>query len=238
MLSLIRNLFLKKHDEGKGFSVICVYNNRTKLNDYLVKSLNRQTVPFELIAIDNTTGKFNSAAALLNEAARKAKYDYFMFAHQDVSLGSKKWLESARKDLKKLYPFGAAGVAGKLDEELLASVSHGNPPHFVGKRRLRKPMRVQTLDGCLMIVRREIFLNIPFDEKAVDGWILYVANYCLDLIRQGYRNYVLPHEVYHESTGCDDRDAIQNVMNKIIARHKDHIKTIYTTVGTWDTCQK
>jgi glycosyltransferase involved in cell wall biosynthesis len=235
MLAQIRNIFFKKPAQGKGFSVLCVYNNRQKFNDYLVTSLNRQTIPFELIAIDNTTGKFNSAAPLLNEAAKNAKYDYLMFAHQDVSLDSPKWLERVRKDLEKLYPFGAAGVAGKLDKEMLASVSHGNPPCFVGKIKLRKPARVQTLDGCLMIVPKETFLKMPFDEAAVDGWMLYVANYCLDLIRQGYRNYVLPHEVYHESTGCEDRDALQNVMTKIIARHQDHVKTIYTTVGTWKT---
>lgn len=235
MFAQIRNIFFKKSAQEKGFSVICVYNDRQKLDDYLGKSLNRQTLPFELIAIDNTTGKFKSAAPLLNEAARKARYDYLMFAHQDVFLRSRKWLEKALQDLEKLHPFGAAGVAGKIDEELLASVRHGNPPHVVGRRKLRKPVRVQTLDGCLMIVSREIFLNIPFDEKAVDGWMLYVANYCLDLIRHGYGNFVLPHDVYHESTGCNDRNAIQKVMDKIIARHQDHIEIIYTTVGTWKT---
>jgi len=235
MFSPFKNSSLKKSRPQKGFSVICVYNNREKLEKYLEQSLKKQTVPYELITIDNTTGKFHNAAPILNEAAKKARYEYLMFVHQDISLHSVEWLAKAVKDLEKIHQLGAAGVAGKRDEKILASVSHGNPPRFAGKKRLKKPVPVQTLDGCLMIVPKENFLKMPFDEAAVDGWMLYVTNYCLDLIRQGYRSYVLPHEVYHESTGCEDRAAIQNVMSKIIVRHKDHIKTIYTTVGTWKT---
>jgi hypothetical protein len=235
MFSPFRNSFLKENRAQKGFSVICVYNNREKLDKYLVRSLKKQTIPYELITLDNTTGKFCSAAPLLNETAKNARYEYLMFVHQDIALRAGTWMEKAVKDLEKLHRLGAAGVAGKIDKEILASVSHGNPPCCAGGKRLKKPLRVQTLDGCLMIVPKATFLKMPFDEAAVDGWMLYVANYCLDLIRQGYRNYVLPHEVYHESTGCEDRDALQNVMTKIIARHQDHVKTIYTTVGTWKT---
>jgi MoaA/NifB/PqqE/SkfB family radical SAM enzyme len=238
MFSPFRNSFLKENRAQKGFSVICVYNNREKLDKYLVRSLKKQTIPYELITLDNTTGKFCSAAPLLNETAKNARYEYLMFVHQDIALRAGTWMEKAVKDLEKLHRLGAAGVAGKIDKEILASVSHGNPPCCAGGKRLKKPLRVQTLDGCLMIVPKATFLKMPFDEAAVDGWMLYVANYCLDLIRQGYRNYVLPHEVYHESTGCEDRGALQNVMTKIIARHKDHIKTIHTTVGTWKTDPK
>jgi len=86
-----------------------------------------------------------------------------------------------------------------------------------------------------MIVHKQTFSRVCFDEETVDGWYLYVANYCLDLIRHGYKNYVLPHHIYHESSGFNDRRLYQNAMDKIIGRHRDHIKVVYTTVGRWKT---
>lgn len=234
----IRKLFFRGREAGKGFSIICVYNNRKILNDYLIKSLEQQTVPFELITIDNTAENFLSAAPLLNEVAKNAKHEYIMFVHQDVALDSKDWLAKARIDMEALYHLGAAGAAGAPDRfyrGVVASVSHGNPPRFVGRKRQKKPVGVQTLDGCLMIVPKEIFVKISFDEGSVEGWHLYVANYCLDLIRHGYKNYVLPYHVYHESDGARDRSVYQKTINKMIERHRDHVRAIYTTVGKWET---
>ena len=47
-------------------SIICVYNNRDILEKYLLNSLKVQSIEYELILIDNTSGKFNSAAKALN----------------------------------------------------------------------------------------------------------------------------------------------------------------------------
>jgi hypothetical protein len=43
-------------------SVICVYNNKKILDEWLIKSLQNQTAKFELITIDNSRGDFKSAA--------------------------------------------------------------------------------------------------------------------------------------------------------------------------------
>lgn len=231
----IRKLFFRECDAEKGFSVICVYNDQNKLDNYLIKSLKQQTAPFELITIDNTTGNHCSAAPLLNEAARKARHNYLMFVHQDVELLSANWLTSARNNMKSLYRLGAVGVAGGHKKGTMANVIHGNPPYLAGQHRPKIPVRVQTLDGCLMIVPREIFARFSFDEDTIKGWYLYIANYCLDLARHGYRSYVLPYKIYHESTGPADRHIYQKTINKIIKKHRDHVRTIYTTVGKWNT---
>jgi hypothetical protein len=231
----IRKIFFREHDAKKGFSIICVYNDEKKLNKYLIKSLEQQTIPYELIAIDNTTGIYRSAAPLLNEAAKKAKHDYLMFVHQDVALYSRDWLAKACRDINILHRLGAAGVAGGDKKGRMACVIHGMPPRFAGTKRPKNPVRVQTLDGCLMIVPKEIFTRFSFDEETVDGWYLYIANYCLDLIRHGYRSYVLPYKVYHESKGPGDPGVFKDAIQKIIARHRDHINTIYTTAGKWKT---
>ena len=42
----------------KVISVVCVYNNKTILEDCLLKSLRVQTTEYELILVDNTEGRF------------------------------------------------------------------------------------------------------------------------------------------------------------------------------------
>jgi hypothetical protein len=220
---------------AEGISVICAYNNREKLDRYLLGSLNKQDSPFEFFAVDNTEARYASAARILNETAQKARYAYLMFVHQDVALLSDTWLTDVQRSLRHLENLGAAGAAGIGSHSAAFSVVHGAPPVRAVRRKLRKPVPVQTLDGCLMIVPRKVFQKIAFDEKAVSGWYLYTASYCLDLIRAGYLIYVLPFPIYHESTGPSDPESYEQARQDLITRHRDHIKVIYTTMGTWET---
>jgi GT2 family glycosyltransferase len=218
-----------------GFSIICAYNNREKLNRFLLASLRDQTAPHEILLIDNCAGEFSNAPQTLNETVGKAKFDYLMFIHQDVALDSASWLTDAAKTLNKLGSFGAAGVAGRNATDLFASVSHGHPPRPAGPSRLKKPIPVQTLDGCLMIVPRAVFLEQGFDKETCSGWYLYVADYCLDMARRGRKVYVLPHAVYHESLGPADPAVYEKTKMKLLKKHKDHVQTVYTTIGIWNT---
>jgi hypothetical protein len=231
----IRQRLLGGCQEAQGISVICAYNNREKLDKYLVRSLDRQKSPFELLVIDNTQGRYPSAAGILNETAKMARYDYLMFVHQDVALMADTWLIDAQRSLIHLRDLGAVGAAGNGSKGVASSVHHGNPPFRKLRKKPRKPVPVQTLDGCLMIVPKAVFQKIPFDEKVVNGWYLYTANYCLDLTRAGYLIYVLPCAVYHESTGPADPVSYDQARQVLIERHRDHLKVIYTTVGTWTT---
>ena len=54
-------------------SIVCVYNDESVIENWLLKSLKDQTVEFELIKIDNTKNKFKSAAKALNYGGKKAK---------------------------------------------------------------------------------------------------------------------------------------------------------------------
>ena len=78
-------------------SIVCVYNNERLFADFLLDSLNRQTVHYELIAIDNTENQFTSAAQALNCGGRKALGNYIMSVHQDIRLCSNEWLHDAEK---------------------------------------------------------------------------------------------------------------------------------------------
>lgn len=222
-------------NQAGGVSVICPCNNMAKLEKYLLPSLEKQSVPHELLLIDNTEGVYPSAAPILNQTAQKARYGHLMFVHQDVSLDSENWLADALAELASLQKYCVAGVAGINRWQWYASVYSDSPRRFIGKKKLSKPVRVQTLDGCLLLVSRELFTQHPFDESATDGWYLFVANYCLDLARIGYHSYVLPQCVFHESPGPEDRSVFEGMRAIMADRHKDHVKTIYTTVGKWST---
>jgi len=217
------------------FSIICIYNDQNILNDYLLHSLMKQTVPYELIAIDNSQQQYKSAPRIMNEVGMMAKHDYIMFVHQDVALETETWLEDVERELKELEFLGAAGVAGCDHEGTVANVMHGTPPSFVTIKQITKPVTKQTLDGCLIIIPKKVFEEIHFDEKTCDGWYLYASDYCLDLLRNDLKIYVLPDKIYHLSLGPSYSQMYIDAVNKIIKKHRGHFKIIYTTTGIWDT---
>ena len=46
-------------------SIVCVYNSEQILNEYLINSLKKQSVKYELILLNNIKGKYKSAAEAL-----------------------------------------------------------------------------------------------------------------------------------------------------------------------------
>lgn len=213
-------------------SIICAYNDPGKLDRFLVSSLKNQACPFELLTIDNTRGQHHSAGKILNKAAGKARFPYLMFVHQDVAILSRYWLRGAIRMLHGLERCGAVGVAGKTTSGNVTDVLHGSPPVPAGKPLSGKPAESQTLDGCLMIVPRTLFEQVLFDE-AHEGWYLYVAGYCLDLVRRGYKNYVIPSGIYHESEGPANPAVFEKAREYLLNKHRGFIDIIYTTIGIW-----
>ena len=239
-------------------SVVCVYNSEKILNDYLLKSLKNQTVDYELITVDNTKGKFKSAAEALNRGGKKANGKYLMFVHQDVDLCSSSWLEDAGKILDAIPDLGIAGVAGnvgitgvagmKAKKSVMTLIKHGDPPRWAGSIIIKKPEEVQTLDECLFIIPKSVFKSLQFDEKICDDWHLYAVDYCLSVKRIGYDVYAIPMYVYHLSPGIKPKNKLQIVldlgpfpkgyyltMKKLLQKHKGYYKRIYATGDDWNT---
>ena len=236
-------------------SVVCVYNNKNILNDYLLKSLKNQTVNFQLIILDGTEERYHSAAQALNHGGKKAIGKYIMFVHQDVHLCSNIWLEEVEKMLDTISGLGIAGVAGMSANENSNGkrgkniIKHGNPAKIwpLGTV-IQKPELVQTLDECLVIIPKSVFDILQFDENVCDNWHLYAVDYCLAVEREGLGAYAIPIVIYHKSTGATIKNNLKVVLNmgwlpheyyhtldKLLKKHKPHIKRIYTTVDDWNT---
>ena len=220
--------------EKPGFSIICAHNDQAKLDRFLLDSLREQSTPYEILTVDTSRGGYECAARILNVTALSARYDYLMFVHHDIALRGSDWLARVHDTLSTLGNFGAAGVAGRSEGGIESSVWHGSPPRFAGGTPVKRPEPVQTLDGCLLLVRKSVFMEQGFDEETCPGWHLYVADYCLDLARRGLPVYVLPHQVYHELTGPTDPGVYATTLNNILKKHCDHHKKVYLTVGIWD----
>ena len=78
-------------------TVVCVSNKKNILDRYLVKSLQNQTVEYELIIVDNSHGKYRSATEALNYGGKFAGNEFIMFVHQDIDFLSDTWLEEANR---------------------------------------------------------------------------------------------------------------------------------------------
>lgn len=218
-------------------SVVCVYNNKEILEDYLLKSLKNQTVEYELILIDNIDRTFKSATEALNCGGRKAKSDYIMFVHQDVDLFSNTWFEEVEKILDKLPNLGIAGVAGKSKnkEGVITNIKHDSPPRFAGKIQFEKPTKVQTVDECLIIIPKSIFTKLQFDENTCNDWHLYAVDYCLSVQKIGFNSYVIPMFIYHKSPGYSMSEQYYKTLKKILKKYKNYYAMVYTTMGNWST---
>ncbi len=219
-------------------TVICVFNNKKILEKNLLKSLNIQTEEYELILIDNSDGKFGSAAEALNYGARKATQDYLMFVHQDVDLLYDTCLKDVEHILGSLDNLGVAGVAGysKTNDKpvMISNIQDGYPPEDVGIK-IDEPVDVQTVDECLFIVPRSMFKKLEFDEKTCFDWHLYGADYCITTKILGRSVYVIPIKIYHASRTESFSREYYSTLKNVVRKHGREYKTIDTSCGVWHT---
>jgi len=208
-------------------SIVCVYNDKKKFKEYLLKSMENQTAKFELIEIDNTGGLFKSASEGLNYGGEKAKGKYIMFVHQDVVLYSKFWLADVEKILDKIPFLGIAGCAGKT--------ANNEKEGFIKDRKCLwgrpfiKPKEVQTLDECILIIPKNVFEKFKFDEN-LQGWHIYGVDYCLTIKENGLKAYVIPAFIHHNSPTLNLKNLFQ-MQKKVWMKHRANYSHIFTTTG-------
>ena len=235
-------------------SIVCVFNDYRVLKRWLLNSLDAQTTPYVMHLIDNTNGRFKSAAEALNYGGGLATGDYIMFVHQDISLTASDWLETMESVIKTLPALGVAGVAGTAGRgRPIGNVEYCNYTAKVFDR-FTEPVRVQTVDECIAIVPRVVFEHHKFNESICQDWHLYVVEYCLRLQLHEFNTYVVPQYVYHRG-GPNSNNGLSRgakylpdgyystlklVLDEFRANHRTiytvcGYSTIYTTCGIWNT---
>lgn len=216
-------------------SIICVYNNENILEEYLIKSLNRQTEKYELILIDNRENKFKSAASALNFGAKKAHGEYLVFAHQDIYFSDENWIKNTTKQLKNLNNTGIVGVAGKTIDSLVRSnIKQGLNPVDVSPFKIGKAEKASTLDECLFIIPKTVFDKYNLNEDICDDWHLYAVEYVYNIKNQGLEAYIIPTTLEHRSKGASMSETYYTTLPKL---QKKYLKRglIRTCMGDWFT---
>lgn len=240
------------------FSIVVVFNNRQKLDDVLLASLDKQTAKYELVLVDNSGKMFSSAAQALNFGGKQAINQYIMFVHQDIELCSPAWLEDAEKMLDSITDMGIAGVAGISEQgETLRERGRNVIRHTSDltvwdlANPIDKPEVIQTLDCCLLIIPRAVFDKQKFDEVTCNNWHLYGEDYCLSCIKMSLKAYVIPMTINHHS---DDKyfsysrlkilfslgpltPEFYSAMSRLTRKHRKDYRYIYTCNGIWNTFQ-
>lgn len=204
-------------------SVVCVYNDENILNKNLIKSLKNQNSEYELILIDNTQKKFNSASDAFNYAGNLAEKEFLLFVHQDMCLIGNDWLEICENLLKKdkNAVFGICGWTkyGKLLNSGI-DANYANLHDNIEK--------VLTIDEQLIIVPKKLFKKFKFDENFND-WHCYIADYCLNLNCLNINSYILNLPILHNSPRTNrNLHNLRKEQYKLLKKYKKRYKIIFT----------
>lgn len=216
-------------------SIVCCYNDKIVLDEYLLSSLRDQESDFELILLDNTNNKYSSAAAALNEGVDKASGKYLMIVHQDIKISDSRFLNKLIDYIDGYDSdtiFGLAGI--KESGKIYSNIKHGENSEYVSENRIIEPEEVQTVDEMLIAGNTSLFKTMKFDEKTCDNWHLYGVDLCLSVKLKGGAIYTLPLEVYHKSAGILSKGYYTTARN-LSKKYRKNYEVIYTTCINFNT---
>lgn len=177
-------------------------------------------VPYELIAIDNRKNP-RGICAVYNEGARKAKFEYLCFVHEDVQFNTKGWgdvlasifkdptwglvgLAGAAHKPKLISGWGAQGLKDRMVKINLIQHFKGNKaPELQYENTAKENIaEVACLDGVFLASKKSILLQTPFDETLLRGFHGYDLDISL-AIGQHYKvgvTYEILAEHFSEGT--------------------------------------
>lgn len=212
-------------------SVICVFNNREKYEKQLLSSLKHQSIDIEILGIDNTEGRFSSAAGALNYGASISKGDVLIFSHQDIVLKTKDELTRFADAIYSCETgsiIGTQGVRDKSEEYYTNLTSGPDYDPSVIKDYKNQLYEVSCVDEGLFGMKRQTWEEHHFDEKLCDNWHLYCVEACLYARKQGYSVYVYPAQLHHFSKGIITISYMMG-LKKLCKHYRKEFKYIWTT---------
>jgi len=210
-------------------SVICVYNNLDVLKNCLLVGLEKQSIDFEFIGVDNRSNTFKCAAQALNFGFKKSSGKYLVFVHQDLLLLEDNFLERV---INIFQEFGdnVLGIAGNKfgDPKVYSNIEHSEHGRKVGYYHVKDPVTVDTLDEVLFAIPSDIFRLVMFDERTCFDWHLYAVDLCLNLKMFNVPSIVISCNAFHLSNGKLNRKFF-DTLKLLIAKHRSKFKQITTT---------
>ena len=211
-------------------SVICVYNDKQRMNEQLKKTLSDQACTYDFVPVNNVNNQFKSAAEALNFGALKAKGDILVFAHQDIIFKTQNELSLFAKYIAD-YPVGTIlGVAGAVEgrKENIGIYTSGEKYDPRLLTTVSAPIQVSCVDEFLFGMRKETYIRHDFDEKLCNSWHLYAVELCLYNRKNGGAVYVVPVNVHHFSKGKINLKYMDGLV-ELSDKYRKDFKRIWTT---------
>jgi hypothetical protein len=193
-------------------------------------------VEFETIVFDNKIEKWG-ICKVYNYCAKKAKYPYLCFVHEDILMGTKDWGRIIINFMNNTTDCGVIGFAGgTVVEKNFLGWGYGTGNRYCnyydpGFKQKNQEYNVKaldkhysnpnneefakalTLDGLFLFVKKEVWIKSPFDEDMFQGFHFYDADFTFG-IAQKKQNYVcFQADIYHFSGGNVDRVYCENARN-------------------------
>lgn len=185
-------------------------------------------VVYEIIKIENL-GVMGVCEAY-NRGASMAKYDAFLFLHEDVIFHTKKWGRIIIEKLKK-NNVGVIGVAGSvyvpfvpsgwwIDNDyarinIIQSYKNKNERDVITRKNFRnvsKDEKVYSLDGVFLCCRKNVFDEFKFNEK-LKGYHGYDIDFSVRVANK-YSNIVTGEIlIEHFSEGKADKTWFLETIN-------------------------
>lgn len=185
-------------------SVIICYTN-SSMKEQTLEYLNNQDCrdDFEIIAIDNRENKFTSASKALNYGASIAKGEILVFMHQDVFCEKNTHISELLGYFDNIQELALIGVAGidKTSKTVCSNITETTKHIVRYPIVIDKLFEVETIDECLMAIRKKDFDEIKFDEVVCDKWDFYGVDLSYQVSLRGGKVYCAPLSVCHISTG-------------------------------------
>ena len=226
-------------------TIICCYNNVEMLQEFVVNSLNKQTVSCNMVFIDTLSYNVNSAAHAYNDVLdNPSKYgveltDYLLFTHQDIYFKDKEFLSKIEK-LQIENPNAIYGVAGRsIHNKCVSNLQYMDDDSYITGTQCSNITLVESLDECCFAMTKELWSKVRFDEYVCNHWHLYAADFCYNArINQASDVFVVPYVIYHKNNSeigmIIDKYFVVS-LSRMIAKYKYTYKCIKTTCCTVKT---
>lgn len=187
-------------------------------------------VPYELIIIDNSQGRYGICEAY-NAGAARSQYPNLCFSHEDIRFQTNDWGKHVCQWLADTQT-GLIGVAGstvktkvpspfwewQIDEKIFRrnilqhTSDNGQVSHEYTNPGQQLRAEVITLDGVWFCCRREVWETHPFDAKTFREFHFYDLDFSLS-VATTYRNYVIYDVlIEHFSVGSINPSFIRNAL--------------------------
>lgn len=177
---------------------------------------------YELVVLNGGTSIFKA----YNQGAEKAAHPILCFVHEDVEFMNQNW-GLALATLVNEESIGLVGLAGSMYKSDIPSPWWLlDPPDFEFsflKHSLTEDQpfwqlpafkrEVLVIDGVFIGCKKELVVNMPFDESCYNGFHFYDLDQSLQIYFSGCKNYVT-NEIHllHQSTGKLNHTWIKNAI--------------------------